>query len=196
MLIVLQISYFLTNYNVFKKDKYEIIGNFKLSLSQIFFMKISIRKAKKGDMAAVLKLIKELAVFEKEPDAVEVSVADLERDGFKEQPEFECFVAEVAENIEGIALVYKRYSTWKGPVLHLEDLIVSQNMRGHNIGTLLLNEVVRYGNQLGVKRISWEVLDWNEPAIAFYEKKGANVMRDWDVVHLNEKGIKAYLSKL
>ena len=196
MLIVLQISYFLTKYNVFKKDKYEIISNFKLSLSQIFFMKISIRKAKKEDMTAVLKLIKELAVFEKEPDAVEISVADLQRDGFKEQPEFECFVAEVAEKIQGIALVYKRYSTWKGPVLHLEDLIVSQNMRGHNIGTLLLNEVVRYGNHLGVKRISWEVLDWNEPAIAFYEKKGANVMRDWDVVHLNEKGIKAYLSKL
>ncbi|WP_370102153.1 GNAT family N-acetyltransferase [Xanthomarina gelatinilytica] len=159
-------------------------------------MKISVRKAKKEDMAAVLKLIKELAVFEKEPDAVEISVADLQRDGFKEQPEFECFVSEVAEKIQGIALVYKRYSTWKGPVLHLEDLIVSQNMRGHNIGTLLLNEVVRYGNHLGVKRISWEVLDWNEPAIAFYEKKGANVMRDWDVVHLNEKGIKAYLSKL
>jgi GNAT superfamily N-acetyltransferase len=159
-------------------------------------MKISIRKAKKEDMSTVLNLIKELAIFEKEPDAVEISVTDLERDGFKEHPEFECFVAETEDKIEGIALVYKRYSTWKGSVLHLEDLIVSQKMRGNNIGTMLLNEVVKYGNQLGVKRICWDVLDWNEDAITFYEKKGANVMRDWDVVHLNEKGIKTYLSKL
>src|SRR5690554_4790373 len=159
-------------------------------------MQILIRRANKEDMLAVYDLIKELANFENEPDAVEINVEDLERDGFGMKPKFVCYVAEVNNKIEGMALVYKRYSTWKGPVLHLEDLIVSQNMRGHNIGTLLLNEVVRYGNQLGVKRISWEVLDWNEPAIAFYEKKGANVMRDWDVVHLNEKGIKAYLSKL
>ncbi|GGG35087.1 GNAT family N-acetyltransferase [Bizionia arctica] len=159
-------------------------------------MKISIRKAEKADMANVLNLIKELAIFEKEPDAVEISVADLERDGFKEHPEFQCFVAEAENKIEGIALVYKRYSTWKGSVLHLEDLVVSQKMRGNQIGTLLLDEVVKYGNQLGVKRICWDVLDWNEDAIAFYEKKGANVMRDWDVVHLNEQGIKGYLSNI
>jgi GNAT superfamily N-acetyltransferase len=75
-------------------------------------------------------------------------------------------------------------------------LIVSQNMRGKGLGEALLNEVVMYGNQLGVKRISWEVLDWNEPAIKFYENKGANVMRDWNVVQLDEQGIKNYLSKL
>lgn len=159
-------------------------------------MKISIREAKKEDMTAVLNLIKELAIFEKEPEAVEVTVENLENDGFGNNPEFHCFVAEIENKIEGIALVYKRYSTWKGSVLHLEDLIVSKKMRGNNIGTLLLDEVVKYGYQLGVKRISWEVLDWNEPAITFYEKKGANVMRDWDVVQLNEKGIKTYLSKL
>ena len=98
--------------------------------------------------------------------------------------------------VEGIALVYGRYSTWKGETLHLEDLIVSEEKRGYGLGTLLLDEVVRYGHSLKVKRISWEVLDWNEPAIAFYEKKGAKVMRDWDVVQLNEKGIETYLSKL
>jgi len=75
-------------------------------------------------------------------------------------------------------------------------LIVSERMRGKGLGTLLLDEVVRYGEHLGVKRISWEVLDWNEPAIKFYKEKGADVKRDWDVVHLNEKGIKAYLSKI
>jgi GNAT superfamily N-acetyltransferase len=159
-------------------------------------MNISIRKAIKEDMTAVLDLIKELAIFEKEPDAVEITVKDLEQDGFGNNSKFHCFVAETKNRIEGIALVYIRYSTWKGSVLHLEDLIVSKSMRGNNIGTMLLDEVVKYGHQLGVKRISWEVLDWNESAIEFYEKKGANVMRDWDVVQLDEKGIKAYLSKL
>ena len=96
----------------------------------------------------------------------------------------------------GLALVYPRYSTWKGPTLHLEDLIVTEKMRGTGMGTALLNEVIRYGNALGVKRINWEVLDWNEPAIAFYESKGANVMRDWDVVHLDEKGIQNYIRNI
>lgn len=80
--------------------------------------------------------------------------------------------------------------------MHLEDLIVSQKMRGSGLGTALLDEVVIYGNQLGVKRICWEVIDWNEPAIEFYEKKGADVKRDWDVVHLNENGIKNYIATL
>ncbi|MCX7548493.1 GNAT family N-acetyltransferase [Xanthomarina sp. F1114] len=159
-------------------------------------MKIEIRKAKKEDMLAVYNLIKALAVFEKEPDAVEIEVSDLERDGFGKEAKFLCFVAEVNNKIEGMALVYMRYSTWKGPVLHLEDLVVNQQMRGKQLGTKLLDQVVVYGNQLGVKRVSWDVIDWNEDAITFYEKKGANVMRDWDLVQLDEKGIKEYLSKL
>ncbi|MBO6879479.1 GNAT family N-acetyltransferase [Winogradskyella sp.] len=154
------------------------------------------RLATKQDMPRVLELIKELAVYEKEPDAVEVTVDMLESDGFGEHPKFTCFVVEVDGKVEGMALVYMRYSTWKGEVLHLEDLIVSQSQRGKNLGTKLLDQVVKYGKNLGVKRINWEVLDWNEPAIKFYEKKGANVMRDWDVVQLNEKGIENYLNKL
>ena len=154
------------------------------------------RLAIKEDMPRVLELINELAIFEKEPNAVEVTLDMLESDGFGNTPKFTCFVIEVDQNVEGMALVYKRYSTWKGEVLHLEDLIVSQAQRGKNLGTLLLDEVVRYGHSLGVKRISWEVLDWNDPAIAFYEKKGASVMRDWDVVQLNEKGIENYLKKI
>lgn len=159
-------------------------------------MSFSIRTATAHDMPQVLNLIKELALFEKEPDAVEVTVEDLQKSGYGAQPQFQCFVAEVNHKIEGIALVYNRFSTWKGTVLHLEDLVVSQRMRGTGIGTALLDEVIKYGNQLGVKRISWEVLDWNEPAITFYEKKGADVKRDWNVVHLNEQGIKEYISKL
>ena len=147
-------------------------------------------------MPQVLDLITELAVFEKEPDAVEITIADLQNDGFGEHPAFECFVAELEGKVEGIALVYSRYSTWKGRILHLEDLIVSQKMRGSGLGTALLDEVVRYGHQLGVKRICWDVLDWNASAIEFYEKKGADVKRDWNVVHFTETGIKNYIAKL
>ena len=155
-------------------------------------MDFTIRNATKDDMPQVLSLIKELAIFEKEGQAVEVSVGDLQKDGFGKNPAFHCFVAEVSGNIQGMALVYQRYSTWKGKAIHLEDLIVNEAMRGTGMGTALLDEVVKYGHSLGVKRINWEVLDWNEPAIVFYKKKGAHVMRDWNVVHLNEQGIKNY----
>lgn len=159
-------------------------------------MEYSIRKALTTDMHQVLGLIHELAVFEKEPDAVEISEQDLIADGFEPEKKFQCFVADKHGVIVGMALVYPRYSTWKGSVIHLEDLIVTESMRGSGVGTALLNEVVRYGHHLGVKRISWEVIDWNEPAIQFYERKGANVMRDWDVVQLDETGIRAYLQNI
>lgn len=157
----------------------------------------TIRGAEAGDMPEVLNLIQELASFEKEENAVDVTVEDLVNDGFGAQKLFQCFVAEADGGaIVGMALVYPRYSTWKGPVIHLEDLIVTEKMRGSGLGSSLLKEVVKYGGRLGVKRISWEVLDWNEPAIKFYEKKGARVMRDWDVVQLDENGMKAFLEKI
>ncbi|WP_456441050.1 N-acetyltransferase family protein [Psychroserpens sp.] len=159
-------------------------------------MNINVRVAIKNDMLEIFNLIKELAVFEKEPNEVIIIVEDLEIHGFGNDPKFHCFVADVDGKVKAMALFYMRFSTWKGPILHLEDLVVKQDMRGHGLGTLLLDEVVKHGKKLGVKRISWEVLDWNEPAIEFYEKKGADVKRDWDVVHLNEQGIKNYLSKL
>jgi len=155
-----------------------------------------IRKAQPTDMENVLGLIKELAEFEKEAGEVEVDVSLLKEKGFGNNPQFTCFVAEYNSKIIGMALVYNRFSTWKGTVLHLEDLIVNQQYRGKGIGSMLLDEVVKFGNQLGVKRISWEVLDWNEQAIKFYETKGADVKRDWDVVHLNNEGIKNYLSNI
>ena len=159
-------------------------------------MEFTIRDAKIQDMQDVHNLIKALAIFEKEPDAVEVTVEDLEQDGFGTQPAFHCFVAEVDSKIEGIALIYNRYSTWKGKIIHLEDLIVSQAMRGTGLGTALLDTVVKHGFDSGVKRINWEVIDWNENAIAFYEKKGAKVLRDWDVVWLDEMAIKNYVEAL
>jgi len=158
-------------------------------------MEYLIREAVADDMAGVLHLIKELAQFEHEPEQVEVTVADLVTDGFGPNKRFHCFVAEVDRELVGIALVFERYSTWKGKVLHLEDLIVTEKMRGKGLGSALLDRVVRYAQQLGVKRVSWEVLDWNDPAIIFYESKGAKVMRDWDVVQLDEAGIKAFLNQ-
>jgi GNAT superfamily N-acetyltransferase len=159
-------------------------------------MDFIIRNATAEDMPSVLGLIKELAEFEKEPDAVEVTVEELQNDGFSENPAFKCFVAEANGKVAGTAIVFNRFSTWKGKILHLEDLVVSQEMRGKGIGTALLDRVVQHGHYLGVKRINWEVLDWNEGAIKLYKAKGAKILRDWDVVHLDEQGIKNYISNL
>ncbi len=146
-------------------------------------------------MKEVFRLIRELAIYEREPDAVEVTEQQLLRDGFGPDPRFRCFVAEGEGRIVGMALIYPRYSTWKGPVIHLEDLIVTEEARGLGVGSALLTEVIRYASEQGVKRVCWEVLDWNEPAIDFYEARGARVLRDWDVVQLDEAGIKAYLKE-
>jgi GNAT superfamily N-acetyltransferase len=152
-----------------------------------------IRKASKKDMPFVLELIKELAIFEKEPNAVEVTVDDLIQDGFLKQPLFQCFVAEEEGVIIGMALYYYRYSTWKGKTLHLEDLIVKEENRGTGAGFALYKEIIKQGKKENVRRIEWNVLDWNTAAIDFYEKTGATVLDDWRVVHMNEEGIKQFL---
>lgn len=159
-------------------------------------MKSIIREAQPEDMPKVLELIQELADYERERDAVELTADDLVKDGFGANKRFHCFVAELEGDIVGMALVYMRYSTWKGAVVHLEDLIITKKIRGSGLGSALLEEVVKYGHGLGVKRICWEVLDWNEPAITFYESKGAKVKRDWDVVHLDEKGIQNFINNI
>lgn len=159
-------------------------------------MNFNIREGKITDMPSVLELIKELAHFEKEADAVVISVADLEKDGFGKSPLFKTFVAEIGPEIVGMALFYPRYSTWKGPTIHLEDLIVKKSKRGLNIGSSLYNEVIKYGNTLGVKRIEWVVLDWNTPAIEFYKKTGAHILDDWKTVQIDELSIKNYLETL
>ena len=155
-------------------------------------MDITIRKAKKEDMSRVHELIMELAVYEKLPQEVEVNPSDLVNDGFGEKPLFHCFVAEVNSTVEGMAIIYNRYSTWKGKTVHLEDLIVTKNMRNKGIGALLLDKVILFGKEMSVKRISWEVIDWNKKAIKFYERKGAKLISDWSIIHLNEEAIKNY----
>jgi len=154
-----------------------------------------IRKATKNDMQSVLDLIQELATFEKEPDAVLITVDDLIRDGFSEKPLFDCFVAEVEQTIIGIALYYYRYSTWKGKTIHLEDLIVSENQRGTGAGFALYSEIIAQGKRDNVRRIEWNVLDWNTAAIEFYNKTGAKLLDDWRVVQMDEEGINTFLEK-
>lgn len=156
-------------------------------------MNILIRESTPNDMPQVLELIKELAVFENEPDVVEVTVEILVKDGFGKDPLFTCFVAEVEDEIVGMALVYYRFSTWKGRTIHLEDLIVKEKMRGTGIGKKLYTRVIQFAAEKKVKRIEWAVLDWNVGAIKFYERSGAKVMKDWYVTHMEEAGIKNYL---
>jgi GNAT superfamily N-acetyltransferase len=156
-------------------------------------MNYIIRESKKEDMPQVLELIKELATFEREPEAVVVTVEELEKEGFSERPLFKCFVAEVDSKIVGMALVYFRFSTWKGRTIHLEDLIVKENMRGSGLGSALYQEVLKYANSQNVKRVEWVVLDWNEGAIKFYERSGAKVLNDWRTVHMDEQGLTNFL---
>ncbi|SNR38056.1 L-amino acid N-acyltransferase YncA [Lutibacter agarilyticus] len=158
-------------------------------------MSFTIRDGKKEDLPSVLKLIKELAHFEKESDAVIVTVKNLEKDGFGKNPLFQFFVAEMENEIVGMSLFYPRYSTWKGPTIHLEDLIVTEEKRGLKIGSALYKKVIEYGYNNGVERIEWAVLDWNEPAIAFYESTGATVLRDWDTAQFHREEMKNYLNK-
>jgi len=159
---------------------------------------MKIRQGKKEDMQGVLALIQELAVFEKEPDAVLITVDDLIRDGFGENPLFHVFVAEAPNfpnEIVGIALYYYRFSTWKGKTIHLEDLVVKENMRGTGLGSALYTEIMKQAQKDKVRRVEWNVLDWNTPAIEFYQKSGASVLEDWRVVHMDENGVDLFLKK-
>jgi GNAT superfamily N-acetyltransferase len=154
---------------------------------------MKIRKGKKEDMRGVLALIQELAVFEKEPDAVLITEEDLVRDGFGENPLFQVFVAEVDNDIVGIALFYYRYSTWKGKTIHLEDLVVRDSMRGTGLGYALYSEIIKQAKKDKVRRIDWNVLDWNTAAIEFYKKSGANVLDEWRVAQMDEAGINYFV---
>ena len=156
-------------------------------------MNALIRKAEKKDSLAILNLIKELALFEKEPESVKLKLTDIENDGFGTKPLFECIVAEINERIIGMAIYYPRYSTWNGPTIHLEDLIVSEKYKGKGIGTQLYSNFIKMAFNSGVKRVEWNVLDWNSPAINFYKKSGAKVLDDWRSVQMHRSEMKKYL---
>ncbi|MTI30523.1 GNAT family N-acetyltransferase [Xanthovirga aplysinae] len=140
---------------------------------------INIRKGKKEDLPQVLKLIHELAVFEKAPNEVENNVEKMLEDGFGEKPVFEFFVAETDTQIIGTAIYYYSYSTWKGRCLYLEDLVVSESFKRQGIGKLLFNQLISQAKKEKVARLSWQVLDWNEPAINFYKKLNADLDSEW-----------------
>ncbi len=154
---------------------------------------MNIRKGNPEDMAGVLSLIQELADFENESNAVVVTVADLVRDGFSSTSLFQVFVAEVDAQIVGIALYYYRYSTWKGKTIHLEDLVVKENWRGSGVGFALYSEVIKQGKKDKVRRIEWNVLDWNTPAVNFYKNSGAKILEDWRVVQMDEAAINYFV---
>ena len=152
---------------------------------------VTIRKALKEDMVAVHALITELAVYEKEPNAVLISAEELKQHGFSEHL-FDCFVAEhETSGIVGMALFYSRYSTWKGPTLHLEDLYVKQEFRKGGLGKELFDTVVSEAAKQNVGRMEWTVLEWNEPALNFYKKYNATLDPEWHLGTLTREQLNA-----
>ena len=152
---------------------------------------VTIRKAVQEDMIAVHALITELAEYEREPNAVIISVDDLKRHGFSEQ-RFHCFVAEHKKSgIVGMALYYSRYSTWKGPTLHLEDLYVKPKFRKGGLGKELFDKVVDEAAKQNVGRMEWTVLEWNEPALNFYKKYNATLDPEWHLGTLTREQLNA-----
>jgi GNAT superfamily N-acetyltransferase len=153
---------------------------------------IRIRMGNKADLQGILGLIKELAEYEKAPAEVEVTIAEMENWGFGDDKIFDFFVAEKNNVIVGLALYYYKYSTWKGKCLFLEDIIVTEKMRGTGIGKLLFDKIVEVAKKEKVRRLEWQVLDWNEPAIKFYKKYNATLDPEW----LNGKLTNHQLEKL
>jgi len=142
-------------------------------------MQISLRVAVKEDCPRLLELVHELALFEKAPEEVTVTLKEFEDAGFGEKPVWKTFVAEVDGVIVGFALYYIRYSTWKGCRMYLEDLIVTEDWRGKGVGKLLFDRLIVEAREMGFNGMSWQVLDWNEPAIKFYKKYEAALDGAW-----------------
>jgi GNAT superfamily N-acetyltransferase len=139
-----------------------------------------LRRGYEADLPQVLGLIRELAEFERAPEAVTNTLEAMRRDGFGPAPIFGFFVLEdTAGTIIGLALYYTAYSTWKGRMLYLEDLVVTESARRGGFGRLLFEAVVAEARATGAQRLKWQVLDWNEPAITFYKKLGANIESEW-----------------
>ena len=142
-------------------------------------MKINIRKAVKGDCERILELVKELAVYEKAPGEVTVTLEHFTESGFGKNPVWWALVAEVNGQIEGFALYYIRFSTWKGQRMYLEDLYVTEAMRGKGLGKLLFDQLIQEANSRQLNGMMWQVLEWNEPAINFYKKYDTLFDPEW-----------------
>lgn len=142
-------------------------------------MSIQIRKGTQADIPAALGLVKELAIYEKAPQEVEVTVEEMTNWGFGPDHQFDFFVAEEDGQIIGMALYYYKYSTWKGKCLFLEDIIVTESQRQRGVGKLLFDEVVKVAKADRVRRMEWQVLEWNTPAIEFYKKYQSHFDGEW-----------------
>jgi GNAT superfamily N-acetyltransferase len=140
---------------------------------------VNIRIGQESDMPQVMDLIMELAVFEKSPESVKMTVSELEKHGFGDHPDFGLLVAESDGELLGMALYYYCFSTWRGKYLYLEDLIVRESARKLGAGSKLFTALVEKTKTEGLRQMGWQVLDWNEPAIEFYKKHGAELQSEW-----------------
>lgn len=141
--------------------------------------RFTIREGRKEDLPRVLELVKELAEFERAPNEVTNTIKLMEEDGFGPNPVYGFFVCESPKGITGLSLYYWRYSTWKGKRLYLEDIIVTESERGQGIGKLLFDRTMKKALEENCTGMTWQVLDWNEPAINFYKKYGASFSDEW-----------------
>lgn len=155
-------------------------------------MNLLIREAVKSDCPRLMELIAELALFEKAPEEVTVTLAEFEAAGFDDNPVWKAFLAEVDGFVVGFALYYVRYSTWKGCRMYLEDLIITEAYRSHGIGTLLIKTLIKEALQKGFSGMLWQVLDWNEPAIGFYKKLNASFDGSWINVSLSKEQMQGF----
>jgi GNAT superfamily N-acetyltransferase len=153
-------------------------------------MAIVIRPATAADVGEILRFIKALALYERGLDQVTATEEGLLRDGFGPRPFYECLIAELDGKPAGFALYFYNYSTWKGqPGIYLEDLFVEPEMRGLGIGKALLERVAAVAVQKGCRRLQWQVLDWNTPAIDFYVAMGGEFMNEWRTVRLDDEAL-------
>jgi len=151
---------------------------------------LTIRPAVPSDVPTILAFIHELALYEREPDAVLATEADLLRDGFGPTPRFWALIAEQDNQPAGFALYFTSYSTWRGHHgIRLEDLYVTPTLRGQGIGKALLARLAQIAIEQGCPRLEWDVLDWNAPAIAVYERLGASILTDWRIMRLKGEAL-------
>lgn len=140
---------------------------------------VKIRRAERNDCPRLLELIQELAIYERAPDEVTVTLEHFEESGFGKNPVWWAFVAEMDGKVEGFALYYIRYSTWKGQRMYLEDILVTEKMRGRSLGKMLFDRLIEEARDKNLSAIVWQVLEWNEPAINFYKKYETGFDPEW-----------------
>jgi GNAT superfamily N-acetyltransferase len=153
---------------------------------------LELRYAKKEDLPEILSLIRELATYERAPHEATISLKDLEEDGFGDRPIFEVILAQEEGKVKGMAFYFYAYSTWKGKCIYLEDIIVRESERGKGYGRILFDAVVMKAKEVGARRLMWQVLDWNEPAIRFYQKYHAVLDPTWVNGKLTEEQIREF----